>query len=70
MRSISGCDIIFCCNVLIYFDIASKQQVVSHLFDALNHGGYLFVGYSESLHGVSKAFNLIHLPKAMTYKKD
>lgn len=70
MRTISGCDVVFCCNVLIYFDVRSKQKVVSHLYDALNKGGYLFIGYSESLHGVSKAFKLVHLPKAMAYKKD
>ena len=70
MRSVMNCDIIFCCNVLIYFDIPSKQQVVSYLYDSLNKGGYLFIGYSESLHGISKAFKLIHLPKAMAYKKE
>ncbi len=70
MRTVVNCDVIFCCNVLIYFDIPSKQQVVSYLYDALNPGGYLFIGYSESLHGVSKAFKLIHLPKAMAYKKE
>ena len=59
----------FCCNVLIYFDLNSKQKVVGHLYDSLNEGGFLFVGYSESLHGVSKAFSLVHLPKAMAYKK-
>jgi chemotaxis protein methyltransferase CheR len=70
MRMITACDIIFCCNVLIYFDAASKQQVISHLYNSLNKGGYLFIGYSESLHGISKAFKLIHLPKAMAYKKE
>jgi chemotaxis protein methyltransferase CheR len=70
MRTMINCDIIFCCNVLIYFDLPSKQQVVSSLYDALNRGGYLFIGYSESLHGVTKAFKLIHLPKAMAYKKE
>jgi chemotaxis protein methyltransferase CheR len=70
MSTVTGCDVIFCCNVLIYFDIPSKQQVVSHLYRALNNNGYLFIGYSESLHGISKAFKLIHLPKAMTYKKE
>lgn len=70
MRAVVNCDVIFCCNVLIYFDIPSKQQVVSYLYDALNPGGYLFIGYSESLHGVSKAFKLVHLPKAMAYKKE
>jgi len=70
MRTMINCDVIFCCNVLIYFDVPSKQQVVSSLYDALNRGGYFFIGYSESLHGVSKAFKLIHLPKAMAYKKE
>lgn len=70
MRTITNCDVIFCCNVLIYFDIPSKQQVVSSLYNSLSKNGYLFVGYSESLHGVSKAFKLVHLPKAMAYKKD
>jgi len=70
MRTVSGCDMIFCCNVLIYFDIPSKQQVVSHIYNSLNKGGYLFIGYSESLHGISKAFKLVHFPKAMAYKKE
>jgi chemotaxis protein methyltransferase CheR len=70
MRTVNSCDVIFCCNVLIYFDMPSKQQVITYLYDALNPGGYLFIGYSESLHGISKAFKLIHLPKAMAYKKE
>lgn len=70
MRTISGCDIIFCCNVLIYFDLKSKQKVISSLYDSLNKDGYLFIGYSESLHGISKAFKLMHLTKAMAYKKE
>ncbi len=70
LRSIPPCDVIFCANVLIYFDIPSKQKVVSDLYNTLTKGGYLFVGYSESLHGISKAFKLVHLPKAMAYQKD
>jgi chemotaxis protein methyltransferase CheR len=70
MKAENSYDVIFCCNVLIYFDIPSKQQVISYLYNNLNPGGYLFIGYSESLHGISKAFKLIHLPKAMTYKKE
>ncbi|MBX3044811.1 MAG: protein-glutamate O-methyltransferase CheR [Candidatus Kapabacteria bacterium] len=70
LRAIPPCDVIFCANVLIYFDIPSKQKVVSDLYNTLTKGGYLFVGYSESLHGISKAFKLVHLPKAMAYQKD
>ncbi len=70
MRKIVQCDVVFCANVLIYFDVKAKQKVVSHLYNSLNRGGYLFIGYSESLHGVSKAFKLIHLSKAMAYFKE
>lgn len=70
VRAIPQCDVIFCANVLIYFDIPSKQKVVSDLHSVLTKGGYLFIGYSESLHGISKAFKLVHLPKAMAYQKD
>jgi len=70
MRKIRDCDVIFCANVLIYFDAKAKQKVVSNLYNSLHQGGYLFIGYSESLHGVSKAFKLIHLPKALTYCKE
>ncbi|MFW6232789.1 MAG: CheR family methyltransferase, partial [Bacteroidota bacterium] len=38
VRSLNNCDIIFCANVLIYFDIPSKQKLVSNLYDTLNKG--------------------------------
>lgn len=70
MRQMGSFDIIFCCNVLIYFDSPSKIQVVSNLYDALNRGGYLFIGYAESLHGISTAFKLENFPKTVAYKKE
>ena len=70
MRQMQNIDVVFCCNVLIYFDTASKQQVVSYIYDSLARGGHLFIGYSESLHGISKAFKLVHLSRAMVYKKE
>ncbi|THB80628.1 MAG: chemotaxis protein CheR [Desulfobacteraceae bacterium] len=45
-------DIIFCRNVMIYFDAPTRQKVVTTLLRALHPGGYLFVGLSESLHGL------------------
>jgi chemotaxis protein methyltransferase CheR len=42
-------DVIFCRNVLIYFDKETQQKVVSRLVDCLRPGGYLFIGHSESL---------------------
>ena len=70
MRRMINIDIIFCWKVLIYFDMASKQKVVSQLYDALTPGGYFFIGYSESLHGISKSFKLVHYPKVMVYQKE
>ncbi|HTY59664.1 MAG TPA: protein-glutamate O-methyltransferase CheR [Bacteroidota bacterium] len=70
MRQMMGFDIIFCANVLIYFDTKSKIQVVSNLYDSLNKGGYLFIGYAESLHGISSAFTLVNFPKTVAYRKE
>lgn len=70
MRSMSNFDIVFCANVLIYFDVKSKVKVVSHLYNSLNRGGYLFIGYAETLHGISKAFKLESFPKTISYKKE
>ena len=70
MRMMRNFDVIFCANVLIYFDIKSKIKVVSNLYDSLNKNGYLFIGYSETLHGVSKAFKLMSYPKTIGYKKE
>lgn len=70
MKTMNSFDIIFCANVLIYFDLAAKTKVISKLYDSLNKGGYLFIGYSETLHGVSKAFKLVSYPKTIGYKKE
>ncbi|HEY4904149.1 MAG TPA: protein-glutamate O-methyltransferase CheR [Candidatus Sulfotelmatobacter sp.] len=62
-------DLIFCCNVLIYFDLASKRRVIQHFYNNLLPHGYFFMGHSESLYGVSDDFRLIHLPGATAYVK-
>lgn len=62
-------DFIFCANVLIYFDLASKSKVVQHFYNNLQSYGYFFVGQSESLHGVSDKFNTIHFPGGFAYNK-
>ncbi len=67
MTFMKGVDIIFCCNVLIYFDLVSKRRVIQHFYNNLLPHGYLFLGHSESLYGVSKDFQLVHLPGATAY---
>jgi chemotaxis protein methyltransferase CheR len=70
IQLMKGFDIIFCRNVLIYFDDGARKRFVSQLYDSLNHGGYLFIGHSESLHNISRAFKLVHFPGALGYKKE
>lgn len=70
MRTMINFDVIFCANVLIYFDQSSKIKVINHLYNSLYKGGYLFIGYSETLHGISKAFKLTSFPKTIGYKKE
>ncbi|MEA1968724.1 MAG: CheR family methyltransferase, partial [Thermodesulfobacteriota bacterium] len=52
-------DIIFCRNVMIYFDTETRQRVVTTLSNALNPGGYFFVGLSENLHGLEHSFSTV-----------
>ena len=69
MLFMKGMDLIFCCNVLIYFDAASKSKVVNHFFSNLNFGGYFFLGTSESLMNLNDKFHLVHFPGAIGYWK-
>jgi chemotaxis protein methyltransferase CheR len=69
MTLMKNIDVIFCCNVLIYFDLASKRRVIQHFFNNLLPHGYLFLGQTESLFGVSEDFRLVHLPGATAYVK-
>ena len=62
-------DIIFCRNVIIYFDDNSKKVVVSNFYKRLVEGGYLLLGHSESLISLSTEFKLRHLKNDMVYQK-
>ncbi len=69
MLFMKGMDLIFCCNVLIYFDGASKAKVVNHYYTNLNFGGYFFLGTSESLLNLNDKFHLVHFPGSIAYWK-
>jgi chemotaxis protein methyltransferase CheR len=69
MRTMRGFDFIFCRNVLIYFDDLSRKAVVDHFYNALNAGGYLFLGHSESVGRVTTAFKLKRFEKHLVYMK-
>jgi chemotaxis protein methyltransferase CheR len=62
-------DVAFCRNVLIYFDGSSRKKVIATLERKLAPGGYLLLGHSESLAGLSAGFELVHLPNDMVYRR-
>jgi chemotaxis protein methyltransferase CheR len=62
-------DVAFCRNVLIYFDQRSQRRVIETIERKLSPGGYLLLGHSESLAGLSQGFELVHLPTDMVYRR-
>lgn len=62
-------DIIFCRNVMIYFDPLTIQRVVKRLEQSLETPGYLFIGHSESLHGLTHELTLRHQQEGIFYQK-
>ena len=70
MRAYRSIDVIFCRNVLIYFDDASKKKAVTHLYDSLSKGGYLFIGFSETLHNITRLFRPVSFESSVVYQKN
>ena len=70
MRAMRGFDFIFCRNVLIYFDDLSRKAVVDHFYNALNKGGYIFLGHSESVGRATTAFTLKRFETHLVYVKE
>ncbi len=68
-RFLGNMDVIFCRNVLIYFDSASRKRVIENFHNRLVNGGYLLLGHAESLINISTAFHLRHLKNDMVYQK-
>ncbi len=58
--------LIFCRNVMIYFDKETKQKLVKKYYDSLESGGYLFIGHSETLNGINSEFKYV---KPSIYRK-
>ena len=52
-------DVIFCRNVMIYFDRATKERVVARLLSKLKSGGYFIIGGAESLNGLKHELKYI-----------
>jgi chemotaxis protein methyltransferase CheR len=62
-------DVIFCMNVLIYFSEVRRRELVQHFYSALEPGGYLFLGHSESISKMPVKFQAIVLNDCILYRK-
>ncbi|MEW5814297.1 MAG: protein-glutamate O-methyltransferase CheR [Spirochaetota bacterium] len=62
-------DIVFCRNVIIYFDEAAQNAVINQFWNAMNNHSYLFIGHSESLFGMKTQFEFVKTDWACIYRK-
>jgi chemotaxis protein methyltransferase CheR len=62
-------DVIFCRNVMMYFDEAEQKRLVEKFYRCLNPGGYLFVGHAESLLNLSAKFHMVHRNSGTAYQR-
>jgi len=61
-------DVIFCRNVMMYFDEAEQRRLIEKFSRCLNPAGYLFVGHAESLLGLTDKFNMIYRDTGTAYQ--
>ena len=62
-------DVIFCRNLLIYFDDISRTTAAETFYEALNPGGFICLGHSESMSRISSLFKVRKYPDAIVYQK-
>src|SRR5262249_58308979 len=62
-------EVIFCMIVLIYFSEERRRDLVQHFYNALEPGGYLFLGHSESISKMPVKFQAIVLNDCILYRK-
>jgi chemotaxis protein methyltransferase CheR len=65
-----GLDVVFCRNVLIYFDEVAQTAVVNRFWQTMGKHSYLFIGHSESLFGMDTKFEFLKTDWACIYRKD
>jgi chemotaxis protein methyltransferase CheR len=70
LKRVERSNIIFCRNVIIYFDEEMKRQVIESFYDNLLPGGCMLIGHSESLHNISRAFKPEYHAGTIVYRKE
>ena len=70
-NGLSGMDVIFCKNVMIYFEHEKRNRLLDRFDRVLNPGGYLLLGHADTLNGtsVSDKFKFIYWNKGTAYQK-
>jgi chemotaxis protein methyltransferase CheR len=69
VSAVGPVDVVLCRNVLLYFSAEVRRRVVAALARVLRPGGYLFVGATETLFGLTQELHLVHFPRAFAYWK-
>jgi chemotaxis protein methyltransferase CheR len=70
MAEYRNIDIVFCRNVLIYFDDASRRLAAENIYDCLRPGGYICLGHSETMSRISSLYKVCRYPDAIVYQKE
>jgi chemotaxis protein methyltransferase CheR len=65
-----GLDVVFCRNVLIYFDETSQKATIERFWEAMASKSFLFIGHSESLFGMNTKFEFVKTDWATFYRKN
>lgn len=68
-RRFRDIDVIFCRNLLIYFDDLSRRVAAEAMYDAMSPGGFICLGHSESMSRISSLFTVRRFPDAMVHQK-
>jgi chemotaxis protein methyltransferase CheR len=68
-NGLRGFDAVFCRNVMIYFDQEEQRRVIERLHRVIADGGYLFLGHTESIQGLTDKFRFIYHNKGAVYQK-
>jgi chemotaxis protein methyltransferase CheR len=69
LSSLGRFDVIFCRNLLIYFDEAAREMAARNIHELLYPGGYICLGHTESMSRISETFEAVRFPDAIVYRE-
>ncbi|KRB49222.1 chemotaxis protein CheR [Rhizobium sp. Root708] len=69
LTALGGFDVIFCRNLLIYFDEDAREVAARNIHEMLHPGGYVCLGHTESMSRISETFEPVRFPDAIVYRE-